>query len=125
MDLEQHAAAAGRLMISCRILHAAGDTMGSAEMVWGAAIQAVHALHYRDRNRHPHNVRALERIIAAVQLPRSGAERLSLELAATLILHNHFYTGLLSREVLIAQIELGIDFVNEVLRLSLAPPARS
>ena len=123
MDLEQHAAAAVRLMLSCRMLYAAGDRMGSAEMVWGAAMQAIHALHHHSRDRHPHSLRALGDIIAAKQLSQSTAERLNHGLAAAVILHNHFYTGRLSAEMLIANIELGIDFTNEVLRLALVPPA--
>ena len=121
MVIEQHVAAANRLMTSSRILQAAGDTMGSAEMVWGAVMQATHAVYHRNRNGHPHNIRALERIIADLQLPPARRRRLCQGLAAGVILHNHFYTGRLSTLDLVAPMELGIDFVNETLQLAQGP----
>ena len=78
MVQEQHVAAANRLVTSSRILLAAGDDMGSAEMLWGAAMQAIHALYHRNRDGHPHSIRALERIITdpQLQLPPPALARL-------------------------------------------------
>ena len=129
MTLEEHVATAERFLASSRLLQDAGDDMGSAELVWGAAMQAVHALHHRDRDRHPHNIRALESIVT-VQFPASIATRLAGGLDATVRLHNYFYTGRLSSRTpqnLIAQslavrMAQGGYFVSEVLQLAQALP---
>ena len=121
MDQEQHVAAANRLVRSSRMLLAAGDDMGGAEMVWGAAMQAVHALHHRNRNGHPHNIRALERIITSPLLPPSAVARLPMGLEAAIVLHNHFYTGQLPVRYVISHREAALDFVYDVLQLAQAP----
>ena len=118
---EQHIAAANRLVASSRILLAAGDDMGSAEMLWGAAVQAIHALYHRNRNGHPRSIRALERIITSRQLPLDAIARLPMGLEAAVVLHNHFYTGQLPLDYLITHRAAALDFVYDVLDLAQAP----
>ena len=122
MVQEQHVAAANRLVTSSRILLAAGDDMGSAELLWGAAVQAVHALHHRIRNGHPRSLRALERIITDPQLPPAAVARLPMGLEAAVVLHNHFYTGQLPVHYLITHRAAALDFVYDVLDLAQALP---
>ena len=127
MNLAEHIVAAERFLASSGLLQDAGDSMGSAEIVWGAAIQAVQALHHQNRDGHPHSRRNLERIIFR-NFPASIAARLAIGLDATVRLHNYFYTGTLSHrnpgtQNLAIRRAQGVAFVNEVLQLAQAPTA--
>ena len=120
-QLEEHAAAAERFLASSRLLQDAGDDRGSAEMVWGAAMQAVHALHHRNREGHSHSIKVLERIIDAAGLSLLTTMRLRTGLTTTVRLHNYFYTGQLGDRDLASEMATGLDFVNETLQLAQAP----
>ena len=123
MTQEEHSAASNRLMVSSRLLRADGDTMGSAEMVWGAAMQAMHALIHRNRDWHTHSIKNLEIVIGLAAPSLLIQQRLSLGLVAATNLHNHFYTNGLSGGEITAAMASGQDFVNEVLQLAQSPSA--
>ena len=125
MTLEEHVAAAEQFLASSRLLQDAGDSMGSAEMVWGAAIQAVQALRHQVREEHPHRRRDLERIIFR-NFPAPIVTRLAGGIDASVRLHNYFYTGTLSYRNaddtnLATRMAQSRAFVNETLQLAQGP----
>ena len=95
--------------------------MAAAEMVWGAANQAIHAANRRmGTMRHANRDRRLvvERIGRAHGVEEELADGFS---AAANRLHNHFYTGRLSADELEENMKAGISFARLMLELADSP----
>ena len=118
MNYSQHIAAAETFLRAEELLSAAGMDMAAAEMLWGAAVQAIDAASHRAGGRHPANNRAREQVVGQLESMHGIAGELTANFNARIIvLHNHFYTGLLSRRELALHLEEGRVFVSRVIDL--------
>ena len=124
MNYEDHVAAARTFLSAAGILSELGMGMAAAEMVWGAAVQAIDAANHRmaATTRHAGANRDRLRIVQRVGRTH-GVERYLARgfRAAANGLHNHFYTGRLSAEALEENMRLGISFARRMLELADSP----
>ena len=123
MNYEDHVAAARTFLSAAEILSESGMGMAAAEMVWGAAVQAIDAANHsmgmtRHASRNRDRRMVVERIGRAHGVDEELADGFS---AAANRLHNHFYTGRLSAEDLEDSIEAGVSFARLMLELAGSP----
>ena len=122
MNYEDHVAAARTFLSAAEILSNLG--MAAAEMVWGAANQAIDAVNHRMLiTRHAGSnrdrLRVLQRIGRAHGVERELANGFSVVLNK---LHSHFYAGSLTAEQLEHEMRNGVLFANRMLELAESPP---
>ncbi len=118
MTYEEHIASARLFLHAEELLIRSGMDMAAAEVVWGAAIQAIDATNHRMGARHTSNNRDQAQIVEYLE-NKYGPESLNAGFASVKdMLHNHFYTGRLSSEELPLHLETGIAFVNRMIELS-------
>ena len=124
MNYEDHVAAARMFLSAAEILSELGMGMAAAEMVWGAANQAIDAVNHRMMvTRHASSnrdrLRVLQRIGRAHGVEGELANGFSVVLNK---LHNHFYTGNLTAEQLEHEMRNGVLFATRMLELAESPP---
>ena len=121
MNYEDHVAAARTFLSAAEILSESGMGMAAAEMVWGAAVQAIDAANHRimATSRHAGVNRDRRRVVERIGRAHEVYEELvrGFGVAANW-LHNHFYTGRLSPEVLEENMRLGVSFARLMLELA-------
>ena len=119
MNYSQHIAAAETFLLAEELLSAAAMDMAAAEMVWGAAVQVIDAASHRAGGRHSANNRGREQVVGQLESMHGIAGELTANFNARIIvLHNHFYTGLLSRRELALHLAEGRAFVNRMIDLT-------
>ena len=124
MNYEDHVAAAQTFLSAAEILSELGMGMAAAEMVWGAAVQAIDAANHRMAATSRHVSRNRDRRLVVERIGRAHGvdEYLAIGFtAATDGLHNHFYTGRLSAEALEENMRLGVSFARRMLELADSP----
>ena len=123
MNYEDHVAAARTFLSAAEILSESGMGMAAAEMVWGAAVQAIDAAnHSMGITRHVSRNRDRRLVVERVRRAHGVGEELAIGFRAALHgLHNHFYTGRLSAEALEENMRLGVFFARRVLALADSP----
>ena len=123
MNYEGHVAAARMFLSAAEILSGLDMGMAAAEMVWGAAVQAIDAANHRMAiTRHAGSSRDRRRIIQRVGRAHGVERELARGFSAAVDgLHNHFYTGRLSAEELEYSMEAGVSFVTLMLDLAGSP----
>ena len=118
MNYSQHIAAAETFLRAEGLLSAAGMDMAAAEMLWGAAVQALDAASHLAGGRHPANNRDRERIIGRLDAIHSTEAELIAGLKPAIYnLHNHFYTGRLGAYELSLYRAIGRAFVVRIIDL--------
>ena len=124
MNYEDHVAAARMFLSAAEILSELGMGMAAAEMVWGAANQAIDAVNHRmGVPRHASNNRDRRRVLQRIGRAHGVESELVRGFrAAANGLHNHFYTGNLSADELEENMRLGIAFATRMLELAESPP---
>ena len=120
MNYEDHVAAARTFLSAAEILSESGMGMAAAEMVWGAANQAIHAANHsmgitRHASRNRDRRLVVERIGRAHGVEEELADGFS---AAANRLHNHFYTDRLSADELEENMKAGVSFARLMLELA-------
>ena len=120
MNYEDHDAAARTFLSAAETLFKSGMGMAAAEMVWGAAVQAIDAANHstgitRHASRNRDRRLVVERIGRAHGVGEDLADGFS---AAANRLHNHFYTGRLSADELEDSMEAGVSFARLMLELA-------
>ena len=124
MNYEGHVAAARMFLSAAEILSESGMGMAAAEMVWGAAVQAIDAANHRMAATTRHSGTNRDRLRVVQHVGRvHGVERYLARgfRAAANGLHNHFYTGRLSAEALEENMRLGVSFARRMLELAESP----
>ena len=123
MNYEGHVAAARTFLSAAEILSEMDMGMAAAEMVWGAAVQAIDAANHRMAiTRHAGSSRDRRRVVQRVGRARGIEEELYDGFRVVVgKLHNHFYTGRLSAEELEENMRLGVSFANLMLKLADSP----
>ena len=123
MNYEDHVAAARMFLSAAEILSESGMGMAAAEMVWGAANQAIHAAnHSMGITRHASRNRDRRLVVERIGRAHGVDEELAAGFsAAANELHNHFYTGRLSAEELEENMKAGISFALLMLELADSP----
>ncbi len=96
-----------------------GMDMATVEVVWGAAIQVIHAANHRLTARHPQSSRDMMLVTERLE----NKYGLDGELADGFIvvknrLHNHFHTRRLNEREMLESMETGKDFVNRMMGLA-------
>ena len=124
MNYEEHVASARMFLNAAEILSNLGMGMAAAEMVWGAANQAIDAVNHRMLiTRHASNNRDRRRVLQRIGRAHGVEGELARGFrAAANGLHSHFYTGNLSDDELEENMRLGISFANRMLELAESPP---
>ena len=95
--------------------------MAAAESIWGAAVQAIEAVNHSDETaRHIHsNPRGMRETIDQLGIEYDLSNELNGGFTDVKdALHNHFYTGRLSRQELTLTLRRGRNFVNLMLELA-------
>ena len=123
MNYEGHVAAARTFLSAAEILAEMDMGMAAAEMVWGAAVQAIDAASHRmsiprHAGRNRDRRRVVQRMGQAHGVEKEVSDGFS---AVTNGLHNHFYTGRLSADELEENMRLGVSFANRMLELADSP----
>ena len=123
MNYEDHVAAARTFLNAAEILSESGMGMAAAEMVWGAANQAIHAAnHSMGITRHASRNRDRRLVVERIGRAHGVEEELADGFrAAANRLHNHFYTGRLSAEELEENMKAGVSFARLMLELADSP----
>ena len=123
MNYEGHVAAARTFLSAAEILSELGMGMAAAEMVWGAANQAIHAAnHSVGITRHASRNRDRRLVVERIGRAHGVDEYLAIGFTAAADgLHNHFYTGRLSAEALEENMRLGVFFARRMLELADSP----
>ena len=124
MNYEDHVAAARMFLSAAEILSESGMGMAAAEMVWGAAVQAIDAANHRmaATTRHAGGNRDRRQIVERIGRAHGVDEELAAGFSAAANgLHNHFYTGRLSAEDLEDSMEAGVFFARLMLELADSP----
>ena len=123
MNYEGHVAAARMFLSAAEILTELDMGMAAAEMVWGAAVQAIDAASHRMAiTRHAGSNRDRRRVVQRMGQARGIEEELYDSFRIVVgKLHNHFYTGRLSAEELEENMRLGVSFPNLMLELADSP----
>ena len=118
MIYDEHVAAARTFLAAQELLIQSEMDMAAAEVVWGAAIQAVDAANHTLGQRHARNNRERGEIVEFLE-SSFNLTGLSDGLKLTINqLHNHFYTGRLSSREVSLYLEAGVAFVNQLLNLT-------
>ena len=120
MNYEGHVAAARTFLSAAEILAERDMGMAAAEMVWGAAVQAIDAASHRMAiPRHAGSNRDRRRVIQRVGRAHGVERELARGFSAAVDgLHNHFYTGRLSSEELEYSMKAGVSFATRMLELA-------
>ena len=115
MQTRQHIEASKRFLDDALALDSMGSHMGAAEMIWGAAVQALEAIgHIKARNDRG-------------KLSGNGRRRLAESVAVEgkhryyrtqNELHGHFYDGHLTSERYADSMRQGREFVAELLAIA-------
>ena len=124
MNYEDHVAAARMFLSAAEILSESGMGMAAAEMVWGAAVQAIDAANHSmaATTRHAGSNRDRLRIVQGIGRAHGVDEELARGFeAAANGLHNHFYTGRLPADELEENMRLGVSFARLMLELADSP----
>ena len=123
MNYEGHVAAARMFLSAAEILSESGMGMAAAEMVWGAANQAIHAAnHSMGITRHASRNRDRRLVVERIGRAHGVDEELAIGFdAAANELHNHFYTGRLPADELEENMRLGVSFARLMLALADSP----
>ena len=124
MNYEDHVAAARTFLSAAEILSESGMGMAAAEMVWGAAVQAIDAANHSmaATTRHAGANRDRLRVVQRIGRAHGVGEELARGFeAAANGLHNHFYTGRLPAEELEENMRLGVFFARRMLELADSP----
>ena len=123
MNYEDHVAAARTFLSAAEILAERDMGMAAAEMVWGAAVQAIDAASHRMAiPRHAGSNRDRRRVIQRVGRAHGVERELARGFSAAVDgLHNHFYTGRLSSEELEYSMKAGVSFATRMLALAGSP----
>ena len=118
MNYEEHLAAAQDFLDAESILTRRGMDRAAAEMVWGAAVEAIDAANHRRAPRHlSHSGRLAT--VNRLQEKYGLAPQLSDGFnTARGSLHNHFYTGRLTELETIAEIAVGRRFVSAMIDIA-------
>lgn len=120
MQTGQHIAASQRFLDNALMLESEGSHMGAAEMIWGAAVQALEAIgHISSGNTVAHLSGNGRRRLASSTI-RQGFRRYS-EIQNGL--HAHFYRGHLTPEEQTEQMRQGRGYVAELLTVALSSHA--
>ena len=124
MNYEDHIAATRMFLSAAEILSDLGMGMAAAEMVWGAANQAIDAVNHRmgvmrHASSNSDRRRVLQRIGRAHGVERELANGFR---TVSSRLHNHFYMGNLSAEQLEREMRNGMLFATRMLELAESPP---
>ena len=124
MNYEDHISAARTFLSAAEILSELGMGMAAAEMVWGAANQAIDAVNHRMMiTRHASSNRDRRRVLQRIGRAHGVESELVRGFrAAANGLHSHFYTGNLSDDELEESMEAGIAFATRMLELAESPP---
>lgn len=118
MNYSQHIAAAETFLRAEELLSAAGMDMAAAEMLWGAAVQAIDAASHLAGGRHPANNRAREQVVGQLESMHGIAGELADDFKVRIIvLHNHFYTGQLGAYELSLYLVIGRAFARRMIDL--------
>ena len=118
MNYSQHIAAAETFLRAEELLSAAGMDMAAAEMLWGAAVQAIDAASHQAGGRHSANNRARERLVGRLDATYSAEAELNAALKPAIYnLHNHFYTGRLGAYELSLYLVIGRAFARRMVDL--------
>ena len=122
MNYEGHVAAARTFLNAAEILSEMDMGMAAAEMVWGAAVQAIDAAnHSMSTTRHAGRSRDRRRVVQRVEQTHRVDEDLAIGFRAAGALHNHFYTARLSADELEENMRLGVSFAIRMLELADSP----
>ena len=115
MQTEQHLEASQRFLDDASALESRGSHMGAAEMIWGAAIQALEAIGHITAGNATGNLSRNARRRLAESVAFEGLRRY------TLIqndLHAHFYQGHLTFQERDVRMRLGREFVGDLLSIA-------
>ena len=104
-------------MLAEGLLRESAMGIAAAEMVWGAAIQAMDATSHRMGARHTGSNRDRELVIEYMS-NKYGPVDLIQGFEAVAHLHNHFYTGRLSNQDLFGYLAIGLPFINRMMELA-------
>ena len=118
MQTEQHLTAARQFLADASTLEAAGSTMGAAEMIWGATVQALEAI--------AHIKAGTARGSLSSRRRRETAENISLESLFQYRrnqhdIHGHFYKNHLPSAELAVRMQQGREYIAELLAIALSP----
>ena len=95
-----------------------GRDRAAAEMIWGAAVQAIDAANHRRTPRHAQH-RNRTATVNRLQDKYGLHSELSYRFRVVRgFLHNHFYTGRLSESEVAAALVEGRTFVNTMIELA-------
>ena len=121
MNYEDHVSAARMFLSAAEILSESGMGMAAAEMVWGAAVQAIDAANHSmaATTRHASANRDRRRVLQRIGRSRGIVEELydGFRIAVS-DLHNHFYTGRLPADELEESMRIGVSFARLMLELA-------
>ena len=118
MQTEQHLTAARQFLTDATTLEAAGSTMGAAEMIWVATVQALEAIAHIKAGNARGSLSSRRR--------RETAENISFESLTQYRrnqhdIHGHFYKNHLSPAELAVKMQQGRDYIAELLAIALSP----
>ena len=119
MIYHEHIEIAETFLIAADTLKEIGMGMIAAEAVWGAAAQVIWAANHSLTLRHPNGNR--DRAAITSRLGDKYGLRSELDFGFKSVahrLHNHFYTGRLSKQDLELHLGIGESFVNRMIRLA-------
>lgn len=118
MTIDEHVLAARKFLAAQQMLIESEMDMAAAEVVWGAAIQAIDAAKHRSGEGHAGNNRDRSELVESFE-STMGLSGLSDGLKLSINrLHNHFYTGRLSQLELTLYVEAGVAFVVQMLEIA-------
>ena len=118
MQTEQHLTAARQFLTDASTLEAACSTMGAAEMIWGATVQALEAIAHIKAGNTRGSLSSRRRRETAANI---GIKSLNQYLINQHELHGHFYRNHLSPAELALRMQQGRDYIAELLAIALSP----
>ena len=114
----EHIADAEYFLDTAEILTDLGRDRAAAEMIWGAAVQAIDAANHRRTPRHVQH-RGRTATVNRLQDKYGRYSELSYQFRVVRgSLHNHFYTGRLSEPEIATALVEGRTFVNAMIELA-------
>ena len=118
MNYMEHIEVAEKFLDAVDILTDLGQDRVAAEVVWGAAIQAIDAANHRRTSRHAQH-RERTAVVNRLQDKYGLHSELTYGFNVTRgSLHNHFYTGRLSESEIEAALVEGRRFVSAMIELA-------
>ena len=117
MQTGHHITSARRFLNDAMMLESRGSHMGAAEMVWGAAIQAIEAIGHITSGNATGHLSSNGRLRLASSITREGLRRYR---RIQSDLHAHFYRGHLAPVERTERMIQGREYVTELLAIALS-----